>query len=591
MNPAHSDPADLAQAAAAHIREGRHEQALALLGPAIATHPADPMLRVAMCAALHRAGRINEIAGHAHAAVAGGLDEFTLGQLLAILGAAGLSADAGRIAEQLTGVAPPSAETAAAIAEALLSDDRYGVAEAYCRAALEHFRGDAGLMRCGAIALRELGDAKGSVESFGALAMADPGNFNTLSSLCFALNCVSGLTQREVFAPHQRYGQVLKAMSPPSSPFNIAPRPGGSETGPLRVALLSPDLGGHSVGSFVGALFDHLDRSRIRLSCFFTGRADERTRALKAKADAWFEHTVEDPLALGHAIANDRTQVLIELSGHTQGTALPLLAIRVAPVQATWLGYPNTTGAPNLDYRLVDEVTDPPGAESFATERLVRLPGCFVCYAPPEGAPEPGPALPPSRPPAFGSFNALRKISPATLDAWGAVLRACPDWRLVLKAAGLADALVRQRLIGEFSRRRIDAARLDLRPWAGSRRDHLAAYHDVDIALDTFPYNGTTTTCEALFMGVPVVTFTGKSHAGRVGASLLAAAGAGELCASNVDAFVAAASGLARDAERLRRLHAELRPRMLASRLCDGPAFARAFADAVEEMWAGKAGR
>ena len=253
----------------------------------------------------------------------------------------------------------------------------------------------------------------------------------------------------------------------------------------------------------------------------------------------------------------------------------------------TWLGYPNTTGMDSIDYRLVDAVTDPEGeADACASETLVRLPGGFLCYAGPEDAPAPGP--PPCRTGAavtFGSFNNPAKLSSATLDAWAKLLARLPAARLLLKGKPFAYPATRAWFLERLSRRGVAADRVELVPWSADGAAHLALYDRIDIALDPFPYNGTTTTCEALWMGVPVVALRGDRHAGRVGASLLGEAGLGEFIAGTVDEYVEIAAALAGDLARLAGLRKSLRPRIQASPLCDAPAFARKVETAYRAMW------
>ena len=247
------------------------------------------------------------------------------------------------------------------------------------------------------------------------------------------------------------------------------------------------------------------------------------------------------------------------------------LARRAAPIQVTCIGDPRTTGNPAIDVRLVDEITDPaPASDAYCTERLVRLPGCFLCYEPHEDAP------PPRRPldvdgafVTFGSFNVADKTGPAVLDLWARLLRETPGSRLILKSLSYRPPEARERILARFRAAGVDPGRVSIVAEEQSMADHLAWYRQVDIALDTFPYAGTTTTCDALWMGVPVVTLRGAWHPARVGASLLAAVGLPELVADDPDHYVRIAHALADDRERLAALHAGLRPRLAASPLLD----------------------
>lgn len=255
--------------------------------------------------------------------------------------------------------------------------------------------------------------------------------------------------------------------------------------------------------------------------------------------------------------------------------------------QVTWLGYPDTTGLDAIDYRLVDAVTDPDGeADAWASENLVRLHDGFLCYGGWEGAPKPtaSPCLTADKV-TFGSFNNPAKLSGATLDAWATLLARLPQARLLLKGKPFGDAATRTLFLSRFVERGIAAERVVLAAWASSGVAHLSLYNQVDIALDPFPYNGATTTCEALWMGVPVVTLRGERHAGRVGASLLTQAGLKDWIAGSVEQYLDIAATLAGDPAQLGNLRRSLRSRLTASPLCNGCAFARKIEAAYQTMW------
>lgn len=355
----------------------------------------------------------------------------------------------------------------------------------------------------------------------------------------------------------------------------------------VRVGLVSTDFRRHSVAYFVDAILRHLDRARFHVTCYSAvTREDDVTASFRALADAWTSLNPLDDAQAAERIARDGIDILIDLNGHTTGGRLGVLRRRPAPVQVTYCGYPATTGLPAIDYRVVDATTDPPGSESHCTERLVRLDPCFLCYSPPGDLPpvSPAPAAT-SGHVTFGSFNATSKLNEPLLDLWSRVMREVPGSRLALKAASLVDPRLREDLAARFVARGVGRERLDLLPPHGPLREHLDAYSRVDVALDPFPYHGTTTTCEALLMGVPVVTRAGVMHAGRVGVSLLRAVGLGELIASDEDGYVALAHALAKDVARLSGLRATLRGRLLASPLCDAPAFAARFGQALRTIW------
>jgi predicted O-linked N-acetylglucosamine transferase (SPINDLY family) len=296
-------------------------------------------------------------------------------------------------------------------------------------------------------------------------------------------------------------------------------------------------------------------------------------------------HALDDA-ALDALVRRERVDALLELNGHTGDNRLPALARKPAPLLVTAIGYPDTTGVPAIDLRLVDSTTDPPGAEAACTERLLRLDPCFLCYTPPDEAPAPAPP-PETAAPTFGSFNNASKLVPRTVALWAKVLRAAPGSRLLLKSIGLEDASIRAAVTRRFAAEGIDASRLELRDARLDRAEHLALYGQVHVALDPTPYNGTTTTCEALWMGVPVVTLPGVRHASRVSASLLGAAGFPQWIAADEATFVRLATGLAADRPALAALRTSMRDTLRASPLLDAPAYARRLFGRLAELATG----
>jgi predicted O-linked N-acetylglucosamine transferase (SPINDLY family) len=290
-----------------------------------------------------------------------------------------------------------------------------------------------------------------------------------------------------------------------------------------------------------------------------------------------------DDAALSSRIRSEQIDILLELNGHTGGNRLPALADKPAPVMIHALGYPNTTGLDAVDWRLVDSITDPPGAEAFCTERLLRLDPCFLSYAPPHNAPEP--QIPPAESRiTFGVFNALAKITNETLGWWAAILAALPGARLLFKTTAFSDPAARAHFVERLTAAGIDAARYEIAPGTGIV-EHMAAYGRVHVALDTAPYNGTITTCEALWMGVPVVCLAGDRHAARVSATLLHAIGKPEFIAQSPEEYIALAIRLAQDRTTLEQLRFRLRETMRQSPLLDAEAYAGRFYGALRECW------
>ena len=353
----------------------------------------------------------------------------------------------------------------------------------------------------------------------------------------------------------------------------------------LRVGVLSADLRTHSVAFFAEPFLRHVPPwAEVTVFSLAATPEDVLTRRLRDLVSQWIEVGAMDNLALNNTIRAHQIDVLIELHGHTGGNRLPALADQPAPVIISALGYPNTTGLPSVDWRLVDSTTDPPGTEDLSTERLLRLDPCFLCYSPPPDAPDP--VLPPrSAPITFGSFNALSKISDLTLQIWAQVIATVPASRLLLKANSLSDPSAKSRLIERLANAGISPARAQIVPHTPTIREHLEIYSRVHLALDTTPYNGTTTTCEALWMGVPVVCLAGNRHAARVSASLLAAIGRPDLVAQSTAEYVAIAVQLANDRPALHQLRLGLRESMRQSPLVDDVNYAARFYTAVRSCW------
>ena len=355
----------------------------------------------------------------------------------------------------------------------------------------------------------------------------------------------------------------------------------------LRIGYVSADLRRHSVAYFFEPLLRHQDRSRFEIFCYANlENPDAVTERLQSLADHWRWVSVLNDDRMAERIREDRIDILVDLSGHSAGNRLKVFQRRPAPVQASWLGYPNTTGLESIDYRITDSVSDPKGAERHAVESLVRLESGFLCYGPPEDAPDVTPS--PVRRNGyvtFGSFNNLRKITPETVATWSETLKRVPSSKVLIKARPLADAPTADHYRSLFAAQGIDKGRLIFRAAVAASKDHLATYAEIDIALDPFPYNGTTTSCEALWMGVPVVTLCGNRHAGRVGASLLTQVGLEKFISTDHNTYIETATAMALNIQGLSELRQSLRGRLAKSSLCDAAGFCRRMEKALTQMW------
>jgi len=418
-----------------------------------------------------------------------------------------------------------------------------------------------------------------------AIARA-PDHRGAHNSLLFCENYSLDLSPEQIFADHKRWGERFGEpdtdLGAPAAPAPLAGRR-------LRIGYVSGDFRAHSVSFFIEPVLKAHDHARIEIFCYSElakAKHDKVTERIKPLADHWFDTAGVNNADLVKQIRADGIDILVDLAGHTAHNRLHAFAYRPAPVQASWIGYCNTTGLPAMDYRFTDEWADPEGYEAYHTEKLVRLPAGFLCYSPPAHAPEVV-ALP--REVAghvtFGSFNNLSKVNPQTTALWARVLGAVPGSRLLIKSKSLADAATCDRLAERFASHGIERERLEFIGWLPKSDEHLGLYGRVDIALDTFPYNGTTTTCEALWMGVPVIALEGNRHAARVGVSLLSRISLQELIARDTDDYVRRAEELAADPERLRALRTGMRERMRGSALCDPERFTRALEDTYYSLW------
>jgi predicted O-linked N-acetylglucosamine transferase (SPINDLY family) len=355
---------------------------------------------------------------------------------------------------------------------------------------------------------------------------------------------------------------------------------------PLRLGFVSPDLAQHPVGYFLIGLLNHLDRSQCQTVCYSDRvRKDGFTTRLKSAATLWRDvHGISDQ-ALAEQIRDDQIDILFDLAGHTAGNRLLVFARKPAPLQITWAGYAGTTGLKAMDYILADRYEIPPESEPYYTERVLRMPDGYVCYEPPADAPavSPLPALSWGHV-TFGSFNNPAKITSQVIGTWAQILKRLPLARLVLKYRGMSDASIVARLEEEFANQGIEPGRLECQGWS-THRELLAEYHRIDLALDPFPYGGGLTTCEALWMGVPVITCPGETFSSRHSLSHLSNAGLTETIAHNGDEYVAAAVRLGTDLPRLAALRGALRSRMASSPLCDAPRFAANLLPILRTAW------
>jgi predicted O-linked N-acetylglucosamine transferase (SPINDLY family) len=364
------------------------------------------------------------------------------------------------------------------------------------------------------------------------------------------------------------------AYAPPSQPFSPVYARTRSAKEPLKIGLVSANFGRHPIAFLSLAALENLDKSRCSL-VLYSDRcdADDFTDRFKATADTWHDTAGFTDEQLANQIRQDQIDVLIDLMGHT-GRRLTVFARRPAPLQITWLGYVGTTGLQEMDFLLADRHHVRPGEEAWYSEAVLRLPNSYACYAPPHYLPEVNPL------PAatlgkftFGVLSNPAKFSPRMIAAWAEILERVPSAQLLLKFAALDEPQVQSPIRAEFQKRGIDSSRLIMEGNA-PHHEFLAAYNRVDLALDTQPYSGGVTTCEALWMGVPVITFPGRTFAGRHATSYMTTAGLTGFVAADLTGYIDHAVAWAARLDELAALRDSLRNRLTNSPLADAEAFA-----------------
>jgi len=434
-------------------------------------------------------------------------------------------------------------------------------------------------------ALTTVGRLDDAIASYRRALQLAPSLYAAHDGLLFTYNFVSDRSAAKMSSEASRFGDLVAQAARPytiwSNAFNIDRR--------LRVGFVSGDLRNHPVGYFAESVLAALasnSSERLDLIAYSNhSSSDLLTERIKNCCQSWHCVVRLSDENLAKRIRDDGIDILIDLSGHTAHNRLPMFAWRPAPVQATWLGYFATTGVAAIDYLIADPWTLPATEESHFTETIWRLPETRLCFTAPNADAQVS-VLPATtnRFITFGCFNNLAKINDEVVALWARLLHASPESRLFLKAKSLNASNVQQRVTTRFANHGIDATRLMLEGFS-SRSDYLSAYQRVDIALDPFPYTGGTTTVEALWMGVPVLTLAGKSFIARQGVGLLMNAGLPDWIATDADDYVARAVRHTGDLQRLAALRSELRQQVLRSPIFDAPRFARHFEAALRDMW------
>ena len=454
-------------------------------------------------------------------------------------------------------------------------------------------------------ALKDRGEPDEAVACYRRALELKPDYAAAHSNLLFALQYCAGATLSRLAEAHAEYerrhaaplrsgergtGSHPEGTRPPAG-YPATQRVPGRDEHPntrahrrqLRLGFVSPDFGRHPVGYFLVRLLENLSQAHETICYSDRIVKDDLTERLQSAASRWLDVFAASDQQLAKQIEADGVEVLFDLAGHTAHNRLLVFARKPAPIQVTWAGYVGTTGLTAIDYLLADRYEVPPGAERHYQERVLRMPDGYVCYDPPAYAPPvtPLPALGRGEV-TFGCFNNPAKITPQAIEVWSRVLRRLPGARLVLKFKGWNDPGVARRFAETFAARGIDAGRLEFLG-CSPHAELLGEYGRIDLALDPFPYCGGLTTCEALWMGVPVITCPGETFASRHSLSHLSNVGLTETIARDLDEYVELAVSLAGDLPRLADLRAGLRERMGASPLCDGKRFASNLASILHD--------
>ncbi len=413
-------------------------------------------------------------------------------------------------------------------------------------------------------------------------ALAKQPNALTHSNLLFALHYTVAYDLATLFSEHQQFNKHYAVSVIPSL---LKERQLASK---LKIGYVSTDFHKHSVAYFFEPILAHHDHEQFEIFCYYNGTTtDKVTQRLQNYADHWINCNSWSDEVFVTEIRQAQIDILVDLNGHTNHNRLLVFTRKPAPIQVTYLGYPSTTGLTAIDYRITDNYVDPENrSDSFHSEQPLRMPTSYFCYRPDEDSP-PVNSLPVTEKGyiTFGSFNNYAKLSTDILAIWAQVLNTIPNAKLLVKSRSLNDPNTRQRFKQELAQFDIDSGRLILANYATSTAAHLSHYHQIDIGLDSYPYNGATTTCEALWMGVPVVTLVGEKPAARMGLSILSALGLTELIAHTSTEYVDICVKLAHDTAYLQQLRANLRTQMQNSPLMDAVTFTNHLEAAYQQMW------
>lgn len=476
---------------------------------------------------------------------------------------------------------PGDAEIEYNLAIALEQAGRLSESEDVQRGVLSRVPGHARATNNLGVALKLQGRLDEAADQFERAVQHSPQSTPAFANRLSTMLCRPSGSPEEILVAHREACDSLWAGLELPTVDDADPRSGDA---PLRIGFVSPDFGHHPVGRFLLSGFESFEAHRVQAVCFSDRiQVDAFTDRFRSAAEDWFDIRGRDDSVVAGWVRDAGIDVLVDLTGHTGRHRLGVFARRPARLQLTWIGYPSTTGLPAIDGLVADEVLVPDGAETAFCERIIRLADGHISYLPPVDAPDVDVGSG-SGEVVFGSFNKLDKTTPVVLATWARILLGQPGSRLVLRSRGLDDPRVAERFGGLLAEAGVDRDRISLHGWV-SHAELLAGYGEIDIGLDTFPFSGGLTSCEALWMGVPVVTWAGRRMCGRQTASFLSRVGLEDMVVGSEDKYVEKALELAGDVALRRSLRQELRGRMRDGPLCDGQRLATEFTSAVERAW------
>lgn len=475
--------------------------------------------------------------------------------------------------------APQHASAKTNLVNLLLKSGEFSEAERYCRDILTNQPNSVPTLMNLGQSLKLQGRPDESAAIYDQAHEVSPQDARIFSQAVFSRQYDPGTSSRELLNQHQRWWELF------GNPNAAAIAPNREADQPIRLGFVSPDIGNHPVGLFLLPLLRSLDSGRFDVICFSDRpNRDHYQELIRPLVDEWHDTRTLNDQALRELILKSRIDVLFDLTGHTDNNRLPVFAQRAAAVQISWAGYVGTTGLRTMDYVLCDRFHVPPELEWLMVEQPLRMPHGYICYEPPSYAPEVAPLPAPTAGyVTFSCFNNPSKLNNQLIDTWAKILNHVPDSKLLLKYKGYGDDGVQERIARAFEQQGVNAGRLEFLDNT-THVEHLKVMHRVDIGLDPFPYSGGLTTCEMLWMGLPVVTRPGERFASRHAYSHCSNAECTQGIVASLDEYVTRAVDLAGDLSRLAEIRQALRPTMRASPLCDREQYARDFSEMIPSL-------